>query len=413
MTTMIDNKENSPSTPTKTSGNGSFPFSSGKKVLKPISPNKYPNSSVGKLNFLQSDNIDEHFDHIHNSHNIISDQLYNLEVQTKQANVDLTQLVDRSRNNNSNLNKLLENIAQYSDEVITEGNATKNDIESVISRLDKANSSIEGLKNHEELIKQQSITSNEIAERVKESIVLRISEALNKSVETITKNVSNSQPKSVGQEDILTKLEFIENNLPERDIVRQIVDPIVAELDCVSLDKHSQTLLEGIMESFGDKEDPFAIIQQLRDDIIGKLNNVQNSEEDYIIELEKRFHKQDQLISELVSIIGTNTKKQELESKVLNLETKYDQMVQDYSKKFNEFQKLQEDYNRLVEASKEIMVPPTSSQSRLTKVRQLHLSTINSIGNGFDETPKKRILSTPLSSIIPTASLNNSAEEEF
>ncbi|KAK6202578.1 uncharacterized protein RJT21DRAFT_20580 [Scheffersomyces amazonensis] len=378
MSTANDNKENSPSTPTKSTGPG-YPFPSG-KVLKPISPNKYPNAGgVGKLNFLQSDNIDEHFDHIHSFHGTISEQLYNLEVQSKQTSVDLGQLVDRSKNNNQNLNRLLENIAKYSDEVITEGNATKNDIEKLISKLDEIKGNIE--KSH---VQDQDLKK------------------------AITDEVRNS--KSQHQIEVLEKLTYIVQNLPEHDLVRQVVDPIVAELKCVSLDPKSQSLLEGIMENFGDKEDPFAVVQDLRKDLVQRLDSLSTREEDYIIELEKRFHKQDQLINELISIVGLKVNKKELESNIQLLDDKYKRMTQDYTAKYVEFQNLQQEFDKLSKACKELTIPNQAQDLRISKAHQLHLSTINSFGNPSLIVPKKRIVSSPLINLPAT---NDEDQEDY
>lgn len=141
----MNDKENGslPTTPRQIS---STPSRNG-SPLKPVSPNKH---NTGKLTFLQNDAIDDHFNYIHSSTNEIQQQLMSLEVQTKQTALDLGQLCDRSKNNNQNLNKLLENIAQYSNEVVTEGNATKNDITNIITRLDSFNGKL-----------QQNIVANE------------------------------------------------------------------------------------------------------------------------------------------------------------------------------------------------------------------------------------------------------------
>lgn len=111
-----------------------------RKGLRPLSPNK---TNVGRLSFIQSGNMDEHFERIHYSHADITQLLGVLEVQTKQTNVDLEQLFDRLKSNNSNLNKVLERIAQYSLEVITEGNATKSDIERMNKELEKLRTAVE------------------------------------------------------------------------------------------------------------------------------------------------------------------------------------------------------------------------------------------------------------------------------
>lgn len=141
------------------------------KALKPISPNR---AGVGKLSFLHSDNLDEHLSTIHHTHKDIQDQLYNIEVQTKQTNVDLDQLFDRLKNNNENLNRVLENISNYSKEVITEGNATKKDINNIFTRFDR--------------IDRERLTSE-----VLNSLLTKETEVIKKSISNIptTKDIAN------------------------------------------------------------------------------------------------------------------------------------------------------------------------------------------------------------------------------
>ena len=127
----MNNKENLPTTPTSKGDN--FPLNAGtptsihKLPLKLISPNKLK----GKLTFLESDNLDEHFNLLHTTHEEIQQQLYNIELNSKQTNVDLEQLFDRLKNNNEHLNKLLSSVVTYSQEVMTEGNATKADMNKI------------------------------------------------------------------------------------------------------------------------------------------------------------------------------------------------------------------------------------------------------------------------------------------
>ena len=140
------NKENFPSTPTQSSQYGhEYSPSHPKQALNLISPNKNSTSNIGKLSFLQNDNIDSHFSQIHSVQEAILNRLFNLEIQTKQTGVDLDQLCDRLKNNNQHLNKLLQNISNHSEEVITEGNATKNDINNILSRLDSFDAKLKSI----------------------------------------------------------------------------------------------------------------------------------------------------------------------------------------------------------------------------------------------------------------------------
>lgn len=203
------NKENLPETP-KRAVNSTVEHSprSLKKALKPISPNKN-NTTVGKLNFLQNDNFDEHFDHIHDVQEQLQQQLHNIELQTKQTGEDVGQLVDRLKNNNSNLNKLLEQIASYSDEVITEGNATKHDITNIIAILDGVNEKLDKNTNSQQII-------NEITEKLTNVIISQDNDKQTQLVAT----------KLEIQSDIINTL----NSKLEKFTKEPVSDEILAEL---------------------------------------------------------------------------------------------------------------------------------------------------------------------------------------
>ncbi|KAK6458335.1 uncharacterized protein RJT20DRAFT_30895 [Scheffersomyces xylosifermentans] len=491
------NKENTPSTPTRSLTSSSpvdYSASSAKMVLKPISPNKNAGGNgVGKLNFLQSDNIDEHFEQIHSAQVVLSQQLYNLEVQTKQTNVDLGQLFDRSKNNNQHLNRLLENIANYSEEVITEGNATKQDIREITTKLDslrdiqnskilhslesslheiktrdsrsnseapeeseqlvkKFTTSVKGevsdivskIDGVEKLLKDTIATSHanpevEAIEALLEDVKASLKEVLEaktvdskkldevldahsvttrsvedkietlhgKVIETITSNV-NSKLTAQSEEhkkkyaELKEQLSSIRNNLPESDLARQIIDPIVAELKSVSLDSKSVSLLESILNRMGDKksENDYndAFYNEVRTGLseIVRLSEEKNGKLD---DLAKRLESKEALIKEGSSLNSLSEQKTELEKTILTLESNYNAMTIAYEKKYNDFKKLQEDYLQLASNIATISTnSPTDRPSKLAKIRQLHESNLSEIqGNSRTTTNhSKRVMSTPL-----------------
>lgn len=63
--------------------------------------------------------------------------LETIEAQTKQTGVDVGELWERSKHNNLSLQRLVAEIAEYSNEVTTEGNATKQDIHDLIAKFDQ------------------------------------------------------------------------------------------------------------------------------------------------------------------------------------------------------------------------------------------------------------------------------------
>jgi hypothetical protein len=210
---MTDNKENAPTTPQRTPAGGvavSNSPASMKKALKPVSPNKSSNTYVGKLNFLQSDNFDEHFHHIHSVNEQIQQQLSGVEVQTRQMSVDVGQLVDRLKNNNSSLTKVLNQIASYSDDVITEGYETKNQISEIIERLEKFNGIVTDLntkfphfeKSIEDVVVKtimnntksgsHDLTATDIAEAVKAEVSKFQSDTKSAVLEAIASSTSST-----------------------------------------------------------------------------------------------------------------------------------------------------------------------------------------------------------------------------
>lgn len=256
-----NNKEN-PSTVSNTkyeTGVDHSP-SAHKVALKPISPNKGPNSYVGKLNFLQGDNIDNHFNNIHHSHQQLHQQLHNLEAQTTQTGIDLGQLCDRLKNNNQYLTQLLENITNYSNEVITEGNATKNDISSITKRLDLFNDELKKLGDNlptatdsireiirTEVPRDSASSHDELLGKIKDLMSQNVDGSAGENVGSLVKSVADTQTKHTEvHEKVLNELEQLKQRVPESDLAKQIVDPIVAELKSVSLDSDSQRLLGDI-----------------------------------------------------------------------------------------------------------------------------------------------------------------------
>lgn len=67
----------------------------------------------------------------------IRDLLVDIEAQTKQTGIDVGQLWERSKHNNLSLQRLVAEIAEYSNEVTTEGNATKQDIHDLLAKFDQ------------------------------------------------------------------------------------------------------------------------------------------------------------------------------------------------------------------------------------------------------------------------------------
>ncbi|CAH2351694.1 hypothetical protein CLIB1423_04S03862 [[Candida] railenensis] len=204
-------KENIPTTPKREESAHSSPS----RPLKPVSPNKVQNAYVGKLSFLQNDNIDAHFSHIHSTQEELQVTLQKLEVQTAQTALDLGQLVDRSKNNNSYLNKLLEGISAKDDE--NSDAIRRSDLEEILNKIEEIQGSrgthddnsekFEGLV--EEILKAFQQRNGDLIESVEDSKVKITSQfsQMHKDIEsTITTSFRKEQERMVSEQQKLSDL---------------------------------------------------------------------------------------------------------------------------------------------------------------------------------------------------------------
>lgn len=439
---------------------GDYSPNTSKKALKPISPNKGPNSYVGKLNFLQGDNIDNHFNNIHSSHLQIHQQLHNLEVQTTQTGIDLGQLCDRLKNNNQYLNKLLENITNYSNEVITEGNATKNDITNIIHRLDLFNEELKMIRTSdnsktltdnikeivsEEMSKNMPSSQHVILDKVKEVVTECLGEIpANNDFRALSKSVQESQlTNEQRHEKLLGEVLQIQQRVPESDLVRQIVDPIVAELKSVSLDSDSQKLLGDILNILNREKETNNAMELFQNTSTEKLDNIskelythneskkvmnelihrlddlhqetqtQNNDillqlstgavqsnelsnlQSSMVDVKKALESKDIHISKLTKLVEhqstlindwtSKTEKlgtvKDLEKNIANLEHKYDLLCKNYEHKFNDLKVLQGEFKELAENTRNIHSKIATSSDIKQPEKILQLQKIRQLHN--------------------------------
>lgn len=401
-------KENqSPQTPTRSSNS-----SSPKRALKPVSPNK-PNS-VGKLSFLQSDNIDEHFNCIHTTHNDIIQQLGTLETTTAQTKVDLGQLVDRLKNNNHHLNKLLENIAAYSDEVVTEGNATKNDITNIMTRLDDFNKSLTNLTSKEGLDTKLLTLAEEIKDSLDNIKNDELEELLDKKLSKIQVSSSDDiiNRTTAELQKIGIDQEKLDKYLFSKDTVKLIIDPILKKMS------DSKSITDPIIDQI---QNTSLKPDQITKPILSKLSDLSEStSQDRIIALLNLVEQQSGKISQLSKSVKQNDENMELElkfeslqQKYNSLESKYESLCKNYENKYNDLKNLQNQYQSLSENSNALTkklssVANTDSESlenplsKLSKVKQLHHYKMDNIpylpqSESQITSPRKRVMSSPVS----------------
>lgn len=534
-----------------------------KNALKPISASKNNATNLGKLNFLQSDNFDQHFDHIHDVQGQIQQQLYIIEHQTKQTGADVGQLVDRLKNNNSNLNKLLEQIANYSDEVITEGNATKHDISNITAILNEFNEKLDNftcddtseknineinnkLSNLIKMINKQDnkpdlitlqlnfeksldkirvidskfdnftkealkgIISEEVLtemQNMKTLLVRTISDNTNddlkqffnsqnsklleyfddrqakqelllsketdKVLKTVAEHSSKIESRSIeqlkeildclrdtqslignqdvakestardildriskiddfektiiieNQQKILASLQVLQSSIPTDSIVNRIVDPIVRELDSVSLDTKSQRLLEDILDLLkkqgnqyssdqDHKIDTNVLVKQLLDSSIdstkrntefqSNLNstlknisaNIIEMKDKRILELEACLNHNKNILVISMDYNELKNQKLELEGKIKMLQEQYSQMQIEYKTKYEDLVKLTTQYEEFLQKSNS---SETVAQEgiNLKKVRKLHVHKMQDLQCNPIKDGSKRIVSSPIS----------------
>lgn len=362
-----------------------------RRALKPISPSKYNSNSVGKLNFLQNDNLDDHFECIHGSHEEIKLLLALIEVQTKQTNDDLDQLFDRLKSNNQNLNKVLESIAAYSEEVTTEGNATKSDVSKILERLNDLNASkLELLiskllqaSSDESMKEIKSLISNSQADPEDANIEVllklnNVERALNKisenSSKDIERNVGNTNAETISE---LTKVSELLRR--SGDSQKSTIDVLTKKFDSLNTGGAN----EEIVRLLKLVEEQNATIKALQDDIqsqthLKEYTDLQNKQAQLQVKYESLCKYYESKYRDLVLLEGkftdlTNTV-EKLESKVLNIDLKK--------------------YDRL---------------------QQMHAEKLSQLGKAPKSPSKKRIISMPTKAadLLPDIFEHNNSDQEF
>lgn len=309
-------KENVAVTPQKATVSNEYSPSNPKRALKPVSPNKYNNVTVGKLNFVQND-LDDHFDYIHGSNEEIKQQLTVIEAQTKQTNDDLEQLFDRLKNNNQHLNKLLESIAAYSEEVTTEGNATKSDVSKILARLSDLSPS-----NLEQLVSKLLADSKD--NTIKEFRTL----------------LSDSQgdPDDASIE-VLLKLSNVER------VLNKLADSSTKNLERYASSVSAETTNElskvsALLRHSSDSQ------KDTIDAITRKIDALNAGGSDILL-LQKQLEQQNTLIESLQRQIMAHNEFKDLLHKHAQLQQKYDTLCGYYLSKYSELVQLERRFGEL------------------------------------------------------------------
>lgn len=369
-----------------------FSPSDPKRALKPISPSKYNSNSVGKLNFLQNDNLDDHFECIHGSHEEIKLLLALIEVQTKQTNDDLDQLFDRLKSNNQNLNKLLESIAAYSEEVTTEGNATKSDVSKILERLNDLNAS----KLEQLIAKLLQVSANESMKEMKTLISNAQADPEDANIEVLLKlnnveralnKISESSSKDVEKNSGITNAETISELSKMSELLRRSSDSQKSTIDVLT--KKLDSLNTG-------------------------------SANDEISRLQKQVKEQSATIESLQDKIRSQTQFQEykdLESKHAQLQVKYDSLCKYYESKYRDLVLLEGTFADLTNTAEKLESKVVSLDiQKYDRLQMMHVEKVSQLGTAHN-TPshKKRIISMPTKAaeVLPDIFEHNNSDQEF
>lgn len=381
-------------TPLKIPHNPAVEFSPSdpKRTLKPISSSKYNSNSVGKLNFLQNDNLDDHFECIHGSHEEIKLLLALIEVQTKQTNDDLDQLFDRLKSNNQNLNKLLESIAAYSEEVTTEGNATKSDVSKILERLNDLDAS----KLEQLIAKLLQVSANESMKEIKTLISNAQADPEDANIEVLLKlnnveralnKISESSSKDVEKNSGITNAETISELSKMSELLRRSSDSQKSTIDALTKK----------LDSFNT----------------GSAN-------DEISRLQKQVKELNATIESLQNKIRSQTQLQEykdLESKHAQLQVKYDSLCKYYESKYRDLVLLEGTFADLTNTAEKLESKVVNLDvQKYDRLQKMHVEKLSRLGTAHNSpSHKKRIISMPAKAaeVLPDIFEHNNSDQEF
>lgn len=385
--------ENVPVTPQKpvATNLAETPSSTSKRALKPLSPSKYNNNSVGKLNFLQNDNLDDHFDCIHGSHEEMKQQLSTIEVQTKQTNDDLEQLFDRLKNNNQHLNKLLESIAQYSNEVTTEGNATKSDVTKILERLEDLSPA-----NLEVLIAKLLQTSKNDTVRELKSLITNSQgdpddaniEVLSKlnNVERALNNFSGGSNKDIEKYVSSVTTETTNELMKVSDLLRHMGDSQKSTIDLIS----------GKIDSLSTSD---------HTDVLSRLQQLVEQQTDVVNSIQSGLRNQAALDSY-----------KDLQSKHAQLLLKYNSLCGYYESKYKDLIQLETRFSELTSTVDKLEDKVANIDvQKYDRLQKLHTDKLNQLGKTSFTASKKRITSMPIKQLdaLPNIHEHNNSDQEF
>lgn len=340
-----------------------------------------------KVNDYSESMLASNISHIHGvGYEELKEQLSAIELQTKQTNADLEQLFDRLKNNNQNLNKLLESISNYSKEVITEGNATKHDVTRILEKL------------------------NVLPEGNLESIFQAHLEGSGaKIIKQITEIIQNENRIESSCKKILIdgQLSEIKNGLNNLSAQWDTASPSNKSLqDQVrDLGKTTEGINAKLMEIKGILEQQMKNPPVDEENLAARLKslNVTLSESERL-NLQKLIQDQANLLESFKQTLSRHVETQtaantleDLKEKYHFLQRKYITLTLAYEEKYNAFKKLEDNFQQL-ENKFDAMVVKVEGRDfqKYEKLQKLHVTKISDITNPPPfSIKKKRIISMP------------------
>lgn len=261
----------------------------------------------------------------------IKEQLYQIQVHTKQSQVDLSELINRLKNNNENLQKLLGSLVQNS-------NLSKNDVI--------------------EIFEDRKLNPRDIIDPIVEELqAVHLDATLTRLLEAILDRLNVEKNTYKWQDEVKQML------VDEKSLLDSLKSIIEAN-DILLFKRHLSDLIANQKQNITWQEDIKSLLVDLNN-----TSNVQNTQND-IDELTIKYN--------------------ELQLKYSNLENKYSQLSKLYTSKFDALQDLQKQYHELIELSQVEIKPNFDS---ISKLDTLHKATLGQIQ--LPKSGKKRIVSTP------------------
>lgn len=213
---------------------------------------------------------------------------------------------------------------------------------------------------------QASVDLKQLVDRLKNN-----NEHLN---QLLTKIVDNSH---ITQQDLVDNFEQYKLN------PRDVIDPIIEELQAVHLDSKSINLLQGILDRLSVERENFEWQDQIKDLVL----DIKHKQEQQLTKT-----KDDDLSTKYDDL---STKYDDLEHKYKTLEGKYNGLCEAYRLKYESLQQLNQQYEQLIAQNntsmEELKDPNFDTINNIEKLHHLKMDLIKP-----RPMAKKRIVSTPL-----------------